>query len=190
MCDGPCVEPITQRQRAWLVGYLLVRAIVVTAIGLLLVLRPTDTAHAIARIGGGLLLAIGVIDLVAPILKGSTGRLRLPLVARGLVTVALGFAVLLLTDATITVVSILIGTQLVVGGGVGLMVSVRLRHRVRGWPGFAIRGVVSVVAGAIAIGWPGITVTTLAALLGADWLLGGALATFTAVRVAGSPVTS
>jgi len=190
MCDGPAVEPITRRQRAWLVGYLLVRAVVVTAIGLLLVLRPTDTAHTIARLGGGLLLAIGVIDLVAPILRGSTRRLRLPLVARGLVAVGLGFAVLLLTDATITVVSILIGMQLVVGGGVGLMVSVRLRHRVQGWSGFAIRGAVSVVAGAIAIGWPGITVAALAALLGIDWLLSGALSTFTAVRVAGSPIAS
>jgi uncharacterized membrane protein HdeD (DUF308 family) len=187
MCHGPAVEPITKRQRTWLVGYLLVRAVVVTVIGLLLVLRPTDTAHAVARIAGGLLLAIGVIDLVAPILRGSTRRLRFPLVIRGLVAIAIAFAVLLMTDATITVVSIILGIQLVVGGGVSLMVSVRLRDRVKGWVGFAIRGAVSVAAGAVAIGWPGITVTALAAVLGVQWLLSGVLSTVIAVRVAGSP---
>ena len=81
----------------------------------------------------------------------AVSSLRLLLLLRGAVTVGIGAILLALTDVTVTVIAILIGMQLVVGGGVSILVSVRLRGRVRAWRAVAVRGLITLAIGVVAL---------------------------------------
>lgn len=173
--------------RRWLAGYLLVRAVVFTVLGLLLVIRPGETVRALARVTGGVLVLLGMIDLVAAATPGPGRAVRELVALRGVVTAGLGVVALLLTDATITVLAIVIGMQLVVGGGVSLLLGVWTRGEGRAWRGIAVRGAVAAAVGVGAIFWPDKSVVALGVVLGIQWLLSGIVSTTVAVTLASRP---
>lgn len=186
VCQGPGVDRHAVPRR-WLTGYLLVRAVVFTVLGLLLVIRPGETVRTLARFTGGVLVVLGAIDLVAAAVRGPGRSVRELVALRGLVTVGLGTVALLLTDATITVLAIVIGMQLVVGGGVSLLLGVWSRAETRAWRGMALRGALAAAVGVGAIFWPDKSVTALGIVLGVQWLLSGVVSTAVAVAIASRP---
>ena len=84
---------------------------------------------------------------------------------------------------TITVVAILVGMQLAVGGGVSILLGVWTRDDVRAWRGIVFRGVITALAGAVVIAWPQKSVAAVAVILGVQWILSGFLSTAVAVVV-------
>jgi len=173
--------------RRWLTAYLLARALAATVLGILLLVRPDDTVHTLARITGTLLAVIGVVDLAASLLRAALAPVRFIVLARGVVTLGAGILLLVVTDATVSVIAIVLGMQLVVGGGVSMVVSYRLRERVGGWPAIAVRGLVGAGIGVVALVWTDRSVATLAVLFGVQWLLSGMVSTAVAVRLAMRP---
>lgn len=170
--------------RRWLIAYLLVRAVVVTVIGLLLLLRPGDTVRTLAQALGWVLLVLGSVDVIAAATGGAPATVRWLVLGRGAVTIGIGAAVALLTDATITVVAILAGMQLVVGGGVSVLLGTIVREEGRPvvW-GVLARGVVTALVGAALIAWPEKSVVAVAVVLGIQWLVSGFVSTAVAVAL-------
>jgi uncharacterized membrane protein HdeD (DUF308 family) len=170
--------------RIWLIGYLLVRSVVITIVGILLLIRPTDTALAFARFVGGFLLFLAVIDLLAAMTPGPDRSTRRLVLLRAILTGSIGTVMVILTDVTVTAIAILVGMQMVVSGGVNVLVSLQLRSRVDAWVGVTLRGALSLTAGILALVWPRVTVVVIAVLLGIQWLIGGLVSATTAVAVA------
>lgn len=191
LCHGCLVtEHNSGPMRRWLAIYLGLRAVVITVLGILLLIRPDDTVRTLARVAGAVLLVLGTIDIGASLTRGALSSIRGLIVFRGALTVGVGGLLLAITDATVTVLALLLGMQLVVGGGVSLLVSVRLRRRVAAWQWVAVRGVLTLGVGVAALFWPGLTVASLAILVGVQWILGGIVSTAVAVAVAARPGTA
>jgi uncharacterized membrane protein HdeD (DUF308 family) len=170
--------------RWWLTVYLLARALAATVLGILLLVRPDDTVVTLARITGILLLVIGGVDLTASLVRAAMAPIRVAVLLRGALTVGVGVVLLALTDATVTVVAIVLGMQLVVGGGVSMVLAYRLRSRVADWRAIALRGLLTLAVGTLALVWPSKSVATLAVLFGVQWILSGIVSTAVAVRMA------
>ena len=176
--------PASRSEQWWLTLYLLARALAATVLGILLLVRPDDTVRTLARLGGILLLVIGGVDLAASLVRAAFAPVRMLIFARGVLTLGAGGILLALTDATVTVIAIVLGMQLVVGGGVSMLLSVRLRAQVVDWRAIAVRGLIGAVVGIVALAWPDRSVATLSVLFGVQWLLSGVVSTGVAVRVA------
>lgn len=170
----------TQSRRA-IAAYMLVRAVIFTVLGLLLLLRPGETVRALAQLVGLVLLTLGSIDLVVSARSAAAPVVRRLILLRGVTTAGVGAVLVALTDASLTVVAILAGMQLVIGGGVSSLLGSWSRHEVRAWKGVVARGALTVVAGALVIGWPQKSIEIIAVILGIDWLLSGAVSTVVAV---------
>jgi uncharacterized membrane protein HdeD (DUF308 family) len=185
--DDPSTGGRPQRSRSlrlWLAGYLLVRAVVITVLGLLMLLRPTDTVLTVVRFIGVVLLVLTALDLAAAAFPGPERRTRRLLLVRGLITGLIGALLVLLTDVTVTAVAIMVGMQMVVSGGVSLLVAVQLRRSIAAWVGLGARGGMALAAGVLALVWPRVTIVVIAVILGIHWLVGGLVSTATAVAVA------
>lgn len=170
--------------RIWLVAYLLVRSLAVTVLGILLLMRPHDTVLAVARFVGWVLLVLAVIDLVAAAWPTPDGRTRALIFGRAVLTGLIGAVMVLLTNVTVTAVAVLVGMQMVVSGGVNVLVSVQLRRRIDAWFGVTVRGALALAAGILALVWPRVTIVVIAVILGVQWLIGGLVSAATAVAVA------
>lgn len=170
--------------RAWLIAYLLVRAAAVVVLGLFLLLRPTDTVQTLARFVGAVLIVLAAIDLLAALSPGPDRQTRRLVLLRAILTAAIGGVIVLLTDVTVTAVAVLVGMQMVVSGGVTVLLSLQLRSRVDAWVGVTARGALALAAGILALVWPRVTVVVIAVILGGHWLVGGVVSGLTAVAVA------
>jgi uncharacterized membrane protein HdeD (DUF308 family) len=170
--------------RVWLVAYLLVRAVAVVVLGLFLLLRPTDTVHTLARFVGAVLIVLAAIDLLAALSPGPDRQTRRLVLLRAILTAAIGGVMMMLTDVTVTAVAVLVGMQMVVSGGVTVLLSLQLRSRVDAWVGVTARGALALAAGILALVWPRVTVVVIAVILGGHWLVGGVVSGITAVAVA------
>lgn len=166
-----------------MVGYFLVRALVFTVLGLLMLFQPGQTVRTLARLTGWVLIVLGGVDVIAASVGRSTRSIRLLVLARGLVTAGLGVVLVFLTDATITVVAIVAGMQLAVGGGVSILLGVWSRESLVAWRGVVSRGVATVGIGAALIVWPDKTVAVVAIALGVQWMLSGFVSTGVAVAL-------
>jgi uncharacterized membrane protein HdeD (DUF308 family) len=179
-------DDLRTAERRWLALYLLLRAVAITVLGILLLLRPNDTLRSLARIAGSLLVLIGSIDLVVPVARGAISSVRGLIVLRGALTVGVGAMLLGLTDATISVIVTLLGMQLVVGGGVSLLLAMRLKGRVAS-AGLVVRGTLALGTGIAALVWPAPTVATVVMLYGLQWILSGLVSSVVAVDLAARP---
>ena len=89
----------------------------------------------------------------------------------GLLTLGLGVAVMVWPSETLTVVSVLLGIQLLVFGLFRLVGAFATDVAAPGVVGFV--GILGIVAGVIVLRNPFETVTVLATILGAVWIVGG-----------------
>jgi uncharacterized membrane protein HdeD (DUF308 family) len=107
---------------------------------------------------------------------------------RGLFAVIFGVVALLLPGLTLVTLVLLFGIYMVADGVFAIVAGVRTaRHGGRWWP-FALEGVVDILAGLIALFWPGIALVALLYLIAAWAIVTGVLmlsAGFSAQRPAG-----
>lgn len=97
----------------------------------------------------------------------------------GVLTIALGIAVMVWPSQTLTVLAILLGLQLLLFGLFRLITSFSSDVRSPGLLAFV--GILGMVGGVIVLRHPFETVVVLATLLGVVWVVGGAIELMTAV---------
>src|SRR5829696_6850937 len=114
------------------------------------------------------------------------------LIVMGILSVVLGVLVLVWPDATLLVVAITFGIQLIIAGAVRLSVSRELPSE-PGWvrPVSMVLGVLSVIAGIICLFRPGTSLLVVAILIAVGWIAEGIAAIaqgFGSDRTAGARV--
>jgi uncharacterized membrane protein HdeD (DUF308 family) len=154
--------------RHW--GWALFFGIVTVLAGLLAVVWPGRTIVVVAVLFGVQLVVAGIFRFVAALAAGEedTGR-RVLLALLGVLSFIVGLYALRHILITIAALALLLGIFWIVNGAVETFTA--LSHRGmqgRGWTIFM--GLLSVVAGVVVLVYPGISLATLALVLG-FWLL-------------------
>jgi uncharacterized membrane protein HdeD (DUF308 family) len=103
------------------------------------------------------------------------------LVLRGAVAVLLGLAALGWPEITLRVLVMLLGAYLLIDGAFGATGAIKERSSHRHWWIWLLEGVAGIVAGLIAMAWPGITAVALLYLFAAWALITGILEVIAAV---------
>jgi uncharacterized membrane protein HdeD (DUF308 family) len=105
------------------------------------------------------------------------------LILQGVLGIGVGLIAILYPDIALTTLALLYGAWAIVAGLSTLAMGWRVASaRGRSWP-FLVSGAVSLVAGVIAIVLPGITIISLALLIGAWLLVAGAMEIYAAWRI-------
>ncbi|HYZ98522.1 MAG TPA: DUF308 domain-containing protein [Acidimicrobiales bacterium] len=172
-------ERLRASSRWWL--FLLLGAVSVV-LGALLVFDLFAAVRTLALLAAVGLIANGIDELVW------AGRYRRVLgVIAGAALVLAGVLAAVWPGITLWVLAVVAGVGLVVSGTVRIMGALSLR--VEGWGWLFVAGVLSVVAGILALAWPGATILVLGLLLGLRLLLFGVseIGFALALREAGSP---
>ena len=105
------------------------------------------------------------------------------LVLQGVLGIAVGVIAIVYPGIALTTLALLYGAWAIVAGVTTLAMGWRVASaRGRSWP-FLVSGAVSLIAGVVAIVLPGITIITLALLIGAWLVVAGAMEIYAAWRI-------
>ena len=105
------------------------------------------------------------------------------LILQGVLGIGVGLIAIFYPDIALATLALLYGAWAIVAAVTTLAIGWRVASaRGRSWP-FLVSGAVSLVAGVIAIVLPGITILTLALLIGAWLLVAGAMEIYAAWRI-------
>jgi uncharacterized membrane protein HdeD (DUF308 family) len=105
------------------------------------------------------------------------------LLLQGVLGIAVGVLAILSPDLALATIALLFGAWAIVSGVSQLAAGWRVAEaRGRSWP-FLLSGAVSVIAGVLAVVYPGITILYLILLLGAWILVSGAMEVYTAWKI-------
>lgn len=107
---------------------------------------------------------------------------RMMLALRAVLAVAFGLVALFWPRVTLLVLALAFGIYAILDGVASIVDAIRNRERSRWWLGL-LGGVVSLVAGILALIWPGITAIALAIVVGAWAIVTGAAEVATAFRL-------
>jgi uncharacterized membrane protein HdeD (DUF308 family) len=107
---------------------------------------------------------------------------RTVLVVRAVLALAFGLVALFWPDLTLLALAIAFGIYAILEGVASVIDAVRNRDRSRWWLGL-LGGLASVVAGVLALIWPGITALVLAVVVGIWAVVAGAAQIATAFRL-------
>ena len=102
---------------------------------------------------------------------------------RGLVGVVVGVIALVMPAATMLALVLLFAAYMLVDGVFAIIAAVRGRRQHDRWGILALEGAADLVAGVIAVLWPGITVVAFVLLIGAWAIASGALVLAAAFRL-------
>ncbi|MCE7000384.1 DUF308 domain-containing protein [Saccharothrix sp. S26] len=118
------------------------------------------------------------------------GRGRTLWITFGVITLAIGLAVLLWPGLTLLTAAVLFGLEMLVTGLFWLVGSFTEDELGRQRWLLAVAGLLALVAGILCLRAPFRTITVLALLLGATWVVGGVAEVFHGVRTSGWAVLS
>jgi uncharacterized membrane protein HdeD (DUF308 family) len=154
--------------RHW--GWVLVFGIITVLAGLLTLVWPGRTIVVLAVLFGAQLVVAGIFRFVAALASDDeTGATRVLLALLGVLSFIVGLYALGHVLLTIAALALLLGIFWIVNGAVEVFAA--LSHRGmqgRGWTIFM--GLLSVLAGVVVLVYPGISLATLAVVLG-FWLV-------------------
>jgi uncharacterized membrane protein HdeD (DUF308 family) len=154
--------------RAW--QAMLTVAVLLLAVGVLLVAWPAATLTIVAiLLGAGLVIAglYRFIDGIAA--KDMSGGTRVASILIGLLAIFIGLYCLRHHDVSVFLLALLVGIFWIMHGFTDLAVAATApAHSGRGW--LVVAGLFSVAAGAVVLFWPGISLLILLWVLG-FWLI-------------------
>ncbi|WP_433608182.1 HdeD family acid-resistance protein [Dactylosporangium sp. CA-139114] len=107
------------------------------------------------------------------------------LVLRGAVAIVFGLLALVWPAVTVVVLALLVGAYLVVEGVTAIIAGFRRARDTAQRAAYLLAGLIGVVAGVVALLWPGVTALVLAVLFGVWALMTGVLEIWAATRVRG-----
>jgi uncharacterized membrane protein HdeD (DUF308 family) len=167
--------------RSW--GWVLFFGAATTVLGVLVVLRPEATIYGFAILLGIWLFVSGLFRLVMAIADDhETGGTRVLIAILGLLSVIVGVFFLRHTYETIASLTFLIGLFWVVGG----IIEFFSAYSHPDTPGRGLRivmGLLGLVAGVVTLVVPGITLVTLATIMGVWLIIYGLLQVFTSLAL-------
>jgi uncharacterized membrane protein HdeD (DUF308 family) len=165
---GDAADMLATVGRHW--GWVLTFGIVTLLAGLLTLAWPGRTIVVIAVLFGIQLVAAGIFRFVAALaVDEASGGTRVLLALLGVLSFIIGLYALRHILITIAALALLLGIFWIVNGAVETFTA--LSHRGmqgRGWTVFM--GLLSILAGLVVLVYPGISLATLAIVLGV-WLL-------------------
>jgi uncharacterized membrane protein HdeD (DUF308 family) len=149
----------------WLV--LLVGLLSVVA-GVIVLAKPGDSLATLAVIAGIFLLADGILELIASLMRSTRNRGMVALF--GVLTAVIGVLLIRHPVGGVAFVALLIGIWLIAAGVIRFVTAFEERdHHV--W--HALAGVLELIAGIVIVSAPGIGFATLAVLVGIGFILNG-----------------
>ena len=105
------------------------------------------------------------------------------LILQGVLGIAVGILAIIYPDIALGTIALLFAFWAIVSGGAQLSAGWRVAEmRGKSWP-FLVSGAASVIAGVLAVLYPGITILSLILLLGAWILVSGLMEVYTAWRI-------
>jgi len=166
---------------AW--GWLLAMGILSAVIGLLVIFFPHATLLAIAILFGIQLIAVGVFRFVAAFTApDKSAWLRALTAVVALLAFIVGIYLLRRPALSLLIVAVLLGIFWVAHGVIDLFLAIGDRMLpARGV--VALAGILSIVAGALVLAFPGISLFLLTLVLGAWLIVYGAILAVRAFRV-------
>lgn len=168
--------------RTW--WMLLVRGLVGVILGIVLLAWPRESVEALIMLIGAFALATGVL-IVA---HGIAVRLFWPAVAAGgAMTIIFGLIFLLAPGAIATIVVVLVGIWAVIFGIIELAGSSVIRRMNMDATFPLAIGIISLVFGLVLLVRPGVGIVTASILIGAYFLVTGAMSLWQALRVRTAP---
>jgi len=167
--------------RAW--GWLLAMGILSAVIGLLVIFFPHATLLAIAILFGIQLIALGVFRFVAAFTApDKSAWLRALTAVIALLAFIVGIYLLRRPVLSLLVVAVLLGIFWVMHGVIDLFLAIGDSSlSARGV--VALAGILSIVAGALVLAFPGISLFLVTLVLGAWLIVYGAILAVRALRV-------
>lgn len=163
-----------------------IRGLLAVVFGVLVLAWPGITILALAFVFAAYALADGIGMLVSGV--GARGGRRWSYVLAGLVGLIAGLAALFWPGATVLVLVLWAGVWAVVTGV--LEIAAAARRTGSGRRSIAGAGVLSIVAGALILSWPGIGALALATVLGSYAVAAGLSYVWAAWRVRRGPVVA
>ena len=153
--------------RHW--GWVLAYGIVTLAAGIAALVWPGVTLLVVAVLFGVQLIVGGIFRFVSAFAADESGGTRVWMALLGVFSLIIGLYAVRHVLLTIVALALLLGIFWVVSGAMELFgaLSNRLMPE-RGWTGFA--GLLSLLAGIVLLIYPGLSVVTLAVVVGV-WLL-------------------
>jgi uncharacterized membrane protein HdeD (DUF308 family) len=161
-------EMLTGLGRHW--GWVFAYGALTLIAGLVVLIWPSETLLVLAVLFGIQLIISGIFRFVSAIaVDDLTGGTRVLLALLGVLSIIIGLWAIRHAVLTLVALAVFLGIYWVISGVIDVFTA--LVHRGtqnRGWTVFT--GILSVVAGLIVLAWPGLTLLTLAIILGI-WLL-------------------
>jgi len=154
--------------RSW--GWILFFGVVTALAGIVITAHPGSSVYAFAILWGAWLFVGGIFRIVESIATpGESGGMRVLLALLGILSILVGLFFMRHVYQTVAIMAFLLGLFWVVGGIIEFVVAVAHRGmQGRGWHIFM--GVLGFLAGLVVLSDPGISLVTLAWILGI-WLI-------------------
>lgn len=162
---------------------ILAAAVLLFALGLILLVWPRETVVVAAVLIGIALLVTGVLRLVQGITAADEGgAMRVAYVIIGILAILAGLYSLRHISVTVVLLAFIVGLFWAVHGVVEIVVAISAPPG-SGRGVVAVVGILSLAAGLIVMFWPAISLTILVVVLGIWLLCYGVLLTFLAFQL-------
>jgi uncharacterized membrane protein HdeD (DUF308 family) len=154
--------------RHW--GWPLAYGVITLLLGVVILVWPDRTIEVVAVLLGIQLVVAGVFQFVVAIAAADgSGGTRVLLALLGVLSLIAGLYALRHLQVTILALALILGIFWIVNGAVEIVTAlIDDTMRGRGWT--VLMGLLSIAAGIVVLVWPGISLHTLAVVLGV-WLL-------------------
>jgi uncharacterized membrane protein HdeD (DUF308 family) len=178
---GDAADMLAGIGRHW--GWVLFFGIVTVLAGLFALVWPGRTLQVIAVLFGIQLVVAGIFRFVAALaVDEASGGTRVLLALLGVLSFIVGLYALRNVLVTIAALALLLGIFWIVNGAIETFTALSDRGmQGRGWTIFM--GLLSIVAGVVVLVYPGISLTTLAIVLGFWLIVLGAMEIVAAFRI-------
>jgi uncharacterized membrane protein HdeD (DUF308 family) len=163
---------------------LVVRGLLALALGLYIFARPLDSAATLALVVAVWALVDGLVMIVHAFdLRAIAAHWGVMLFS-GIVSAAFGIAALdHYPGLSLTFIVIWTSFWLLAGGAFALFAAVQERRLGVAWGMTMLFGAISIVAGILAIAYPGVTIAALMAVIATFGVVGGVTLLVTAIRL-------
>ena len=166
--------------RHW--GWVCAFGIITALAGVAALVWPGRTLVVIAVLFGIQLVVAGIFRFVAAFALDESGGTRVLYALLGALSIIVGVYAIRHLDVTLGALALLLGIFWIVQGFVELFTAISHRGMPeRGWTMFL--GILSVIAGVVVVAYPGISLLTLAFVLGIWLIIFGGMEIFFAFRL-------
>jgi uncharacterized membrane protein HdeD (DUF308 family) len=179
--SGDPADLVARVGRHW--GWVFAFGVITALIGIVALAWPGRTLLVVAVLFGIQLIAMGIYRFVAAFASDdASGATRVLLALLGVLSLIIGLYAVRHVLITLLALALLLGIFWIISGAMELFTALSHRGtRHRGWT--AVMGVVSVLAGAVVLAYPGISLVVLAVVLSIWLLIFGATQIVLAVRI-------